>query len=203
MALKRAFDIVVASVGLVVTSPITLSIGFSMAVAYKSSPLYRQIRVGLNNKPFTIYKIKSMNDSKDEQGFLLSDERRTSRLGRFLRKTHLDELPQLLNILKGDMSIVGPRPVHANVKESKDKKRHLVRPGLTGMVQISGKNLLSHDECLELDHAYVDNNSLSKDFMICVRTPMSIVKFRHAPHFKESAQISHTPNQEAQKHKID
>lgn len=183
MNLKRAFDVAVSLAGIVVASPVILSVGFSMAVANKSSPVFTQRRIGLNSEPFTIYKIKSMNDNRDADGGLLPDEHRTSALGKFIRRSHLDELPQFYNVLMGDMSIVGPRPIPAG--EHNDEKRHSVKPGITGLAQISGKNLLSLDQRLELDHYYVDNNCMSMDFMICARTPASIIKHRDAPHFRE------------------
>ncbi len=191
MILKRSFDVAVSAVGIVVSVPVVLTAGFSMAVINRSSPIFTQKRIGLNNKPFTLYKIKSMSDCTDSNGDFLPDNERTSRLGRFLRTSRLDELPQLYNVIKGDMSIVGPRPL----PNYEDDKRHSVKPGITGLSQIAGGNMLSPEDRLKLDYKYVETRSLSDDFMICCATPISLVKYRNAPHFRECEQLSKSANQ--------
>ncbi len=191
MSLKRSFDVAVAAIGIVVSIPVVLSAGFSMAVINKSSPIFKQRRTGLNNKPFTLYKIKSMRDCRDSNGAYLPDSKRTSRLGKFLRTSRLDELPQLYNVLKGDMSIVGPRPL----PNYEDEKRHSVKPGITGLSQIAGGNMLSPEDRLRLDYRYVETRSLSDDFMICCATPISLVMYRNVPHFREDEQLSKSANQ--------
>ncbi len=192
---KRAFDIAFASAGTLIGFPFVVLACLTMAVANRSSPLFEQERVGLNRTTFTIYKIKSMKDTVDENGILLPDDQRTTFLGKLLRKFRIDELPQFLNIFKGDMSVVGPRPVHkGHTSLARDIKRHNIKPGLTGPAQIAPKkDLITDQEVLALDHAYVDTHSLSKDFMICVRTPISLITNYKAPHFNKNAQVSLIP----------
>lgn len=191
MNLKRAFDIAFATTGLVVTAPVTLAASFTMAAVHRSSPFYKQTRLGLDQKPFTIYKIKSMSDAVDNNGKPLPDEERTSPLGKLIRKARFDEFPQFWNILKGDMSAVGPRAVPEHSPLANDEKRHSVKPGLTGPAQIAGKNSLSAEQILKLDHEYVDTQSLVTDIKICALTSTKgIMKNLKAPHFREDAQSS-------------
>lgn len=183
MDIKRAFDITFASAGIVAAAPVALATCFIMAATNKSSPIYTQTRLGQDKKPFTIFKIKSMTDETDDNGIPLPDEQRTSTIGKIIRKARIDESPQLFNILRGDMSVVGPRPVPAYSQLSGDDKRYDIKPGLTGPAQIAGANSLSAAQILELDHGYVDCNSLVKDIKICALTPISLITNRDVPHF--------------------
>lgn len=196
MFLKRTFDIAFSSVGLIATAPVALSACFAMAVTnrFSSFPIYKQTRVGLDKEPFTIYKVKSMSDAVDKDGKPLPDEERTSALGKIIRKARIDEFPQFLNILKGDMSAVGPRAVPHHSPLADDDKRHSVKPGLTGPAQIAGKNSLSAQKILSLDHSYVDNQSLILDIKLCAGTPISVIKNRNVPHFREDAQTQYSEN---------
>lgn len=187
--LKRAFDIAGASMGMALSLPIILPLTVAMAFDTRSlTPIFRQTRIGLNKKPFTIYKIKTMRDITDTKGTLLPDKCRTSPFGAMIRKTRLDELPQLFNVLAGDMSLVGPRPAAIFREIAKDDLRHTVRPGLTGPAQINKKNILSREEILTYDHDYVRHNSICKDFNILLSTPFKLIKNWHVPHFRTSAQ---------------
>lgn len=188
MDLKRAFDIAASSVGIVAATVPVLGIAFAMAVANKSWPFFAQERIGLNQQTFTIYKIKTMFEAYDDEGRPLPDDLRTTRLGVLVRKSRLDELPQFLNVLKGDMSMVGPRPLVIEQEEAWDMKRHSVRPGLTGPAQLAGKNRLSTDEILAMDHEYVDNQSFIGDLAMIVKTPISLIKNRNVPHYNKRAQ---------------
>ncbi len=188
---KRAFDIVGASIGIVGAAPIILPIAFIMAVDTRSFPIFKQVRMGKDQKPFTIFKIKSMRDTKDENGNFLPDKDRVSKLGVCLRKTRLDELPQLVNVLKGDMSIVGPRPIAIYNDIAQDVFRHTVRPGLTGIAQINKKNILERAQLLKFDHDYVRNGNFILDIKLCLKTPFMLVLNWSDPHYRESAQASH------------
>lgn len=191
--IKRTFDILAAMTTGVVMAPVVASAAFAMAVANQSFPLYRQKRIGLHGKPFTIYKIKTMKDAKDHNGIPLPDNHRTTILGQYIRKSRIDELPQLFNILRGDMSMVGPRPVSSHIPRGHDEKRRSVRPGLTGLAQLHGCNGMSDDEILRLDHAYIDDQSILNDVMIIFLTPMSLIKNWGAPHYNKNAQLSVRP----------
>lgn len=188
MGLKRNFDIAASGIGIILSAPLTLGAAFVMAAVHHSNPIFIQKRVGLNGQTFNIIKIRTMNEARDETGQLLDDEHRTSLLGVFLRKSRIDELPQLINVLKGDMSLVGPRPVVLHGEEATDHKRHLVKPGLTGPAQIAGKNGLTKDEVLKLDHEYVDHHSFIGDLGMILETPISLIRNRNISHYKKGAQ---------------
>jgi len=198
MSLKRAYDIAFGTVGLIATAPITLAACFAMSATnrFKSSPIYKQTRIGQNNEPFTIYKVKSMSDAVDDDGKPLPDEQRTTSLGKLIRKTRIDEFPQFINILRGDMSAVGPRAVPEHSPLADDDKRHSVKPGLTGPAQIAGKNSLSAQQILDLDHEYVDTQSLILDVKLCAETPISVIRNRNVPHFREDAQTQYAEDLE-------
>jgi len=141
--------------------------------------LFRQTRAGLHGQPFTLYKFRTMSDQRDAQGNLLPDNQRLTKLGRFLRATSLDELPQLWNVLKGDMSIIGPRPLLAEYlpRYSKQQmRRHEVKPGLTGWAQINGRNALSWEQKFELDVWYIDHRSLALDLKILALTVLRVLR---------------------------
>jgi lipopolysaccharide/colanic/teichoic acid biosynthesis glycosyltransferase len=171
---KRFLSVFIASVAILVFSPVFIIIPILIAIFLGSPVLFKQKRVGLNNKIFTLYKFRSMNNKKDENGNLLPDEVRLTTFGKILRKTSLDELPQLFNILKGDMAIIGPRPKTVEeitlVKDTKYVYRQCVRPGITGLAVIKGRNLLNPDKAYRLDLEYVANINLWLDIKIFVYT---------------------------------
>ncbi len=181
--LKRSFDMAASSVGLVMSAPVILSLAFLSAAMTRSKPIFTQQRVGLNGDIFKIYKIKTMFDGvADESGRIHNDEERTPWWGRILRKSRLDELPQLYNVLRGDLSVVGPRPRPVYEDMAFDSERIRVRPGLTGLPQLLGKNSLSDEEALKLDKEYIREQSFLGDLKIILKTPLSLVTQWHTPH---------------------
>lgn len=178
--IKRLFDILFALVLLVLLSPIVIAVSIYLWVALKGkSVLFKQRRVGLHNKPFNVYKFKTMLDLKDEQGRLLPDEKRLTSTGIMLRKYSLDELPQLFNILNGTMSFIGPRPLlvdYLPLYNKRQLRRHEVMPGISGWAQVNGRNAISWDQKFEYDVWYVDNMSLSLDFKICLMTLKKVLQ---------------------------
>jgi len=176
---KRILDIVLSTVGLVVLSPIALLVAVAIRIGMGSPVIFRQVRPGLHGKPFVMYKFRTMLDLRDEHGNLLPDEQRLTRLGRFLRRLSLDEIPELWNVLKGDMSVVGPRPLlmeYLPLYTPEQARRHEVKPGMAGPVIMSGRNLLDWEEKLKLDVWYVDNVSLWTDLKILVLTTLKVLK---------------------------
>jgi lipopolysaccharide/colanic/teichoic acid biosynthesis glycosyltransferase len=176
---KRMLDILIAAGALALLSPLLLAIAGSVRVAIGSPVLFRQQRPGLAGQPFTILKFRTMTDARDEQGHLLPDAQRLPPFGRFLRSTSLDELPELWNVLKGDMSLVGPRPLlmqYLDRYTPQQARRHEVRPGITGWAQVNGRNALSWEQKFALDVWYVDHLSLSLDLKIIATTIGKIVK---------------------------
>ena len=176
--MKRVFDFTFVLIGLICISPILIIIVVILSVSNQGSPFFFQVRPGLNNKLFKVIKFKTMNDKKDQFGNLLPDADRLTKLGSFIRKASLDEFPQLLNVLKGDMSLVGPRPLlveYLPLYSENQKRRHNVRPGITGWAQINGRNAISWDEKFELDLYYVQNISFSLDIKILLRTIKKVV----------------------------
>lgn len=177
--MKRIFDIFLSLFLLILLSPIILII-FALVKTKLGSPvIFKQNRPGLNEKIFCMYKFRSMTDQKDVSGNLLSDRERLTPFGRLLRKTSLDELPELWNILKGDMSFVGPRPLlerYLPYYTTREKQRHLVRPGLTGLAQISGRNAISWEQKLNLDVKYVESHSFFLDLKIMALTFFKLFK---------------------------
>lgn len=176
---KRAIDVAVASVALVVASPALA--GTAVAVKHKlgSPVLFRQTRPGLDGQPFDVLKFRTMTDERDEHGALLPDAVRLTAFGRVLRSTSLDELPELLNIVRGDMSLVGPRPLlmeYLPLYNARQSTRHDVRPGLTGLAQVNGRNHLSWEQKLELDAQYVESVSLRLDAAILWKTVVSVIR---------------------------
>ena len=170
---KRILDFVMAFLGLIILSPVMLLIAILVRIRLGSPIIFAQPRPGLNEKIFTLYKFRTMTDERDEKGELLPDEQRLTPFGRLLRSTSLDELPELWNILKGEMSFVGPRPLSVNYLPyytQVERRRHLVRPGLTGLAQINGRNALMWEERFAYDISYVDNISFSKDIVIISHT---------------------------------
>jgi lipopolysaccharide/colanic/teichoic acid biosynthesis glycosyltransferase len=171
--LKRPMDLILALLALIVLSPILLLIAVLVRTKLGTPILFKQKRPGMNGKIFTMYKFRTMTDERDKGGKLLPDEDRLTRFGGILRSTSLDELPGLLNIIKGDMSIIGPRPLlveYLSLYNSHQKRRHEVRPGLSGLAQVSGRNAISWDERFDLDVEYVDNVSFIGDWKIIFLT---------------------------------
>lgn len=171
--IKRPFDITFSILSLIFLAPLMLLIAFFIRIKIGNPILFKQIRPGKNEKTFVLYKFRTMSNKSDAFGILLPDAERLSRFGAFLRSTSLDELPSLLNILKGNMSFVGPRPLlveYLSRYNDKQKRRHEVRPGLTGLAQINGRNLVSWNKRFDLDIEYVDNISFVNDVSILAKT---------------------------------
>lgn len=176
---KRLQDVILSSVALVVLSPVMAVTAISVKVKLGSPVIFSQERPGLNGKIFKLYKFRSMSDDRDINGELLPDEKRITTYGKKLRESSLDELPELLNILKGDMSIVGPRPLlpeYLSRYNEWQARRHEVRPGLTGYAQVSGRNELSWTKRLEDDVEYVDHVSFFFDWKIILKTIVIVLK---------------------------
>ena len=166
---KRLIDIVISTISLIVFSPIILIVAILVKTKLGSPVIFQQKRPGKHEKIFVMYKFRTMTDARDEAGELLSDEKRLTKFGKFLRSSSLDELPELINIIKGNMSIIGPRPLlveYLPYYNDIQKRRHEVRPGLTGLAQINGRNLTTWDERLNLDVQYVDNVGFVLDLKI-------------------------------------
>jgi len=170
---KRLFDLVLTIPGLVVISPLLAVIALLVRVKLGSPVLFRQERPGLGGKPFTIYKFRTMTDERDADGNLLPDKDRLTRFGRFLRSASLDELPELFNVIKGEMSLVGPRPLLMQYLERytpEQARRNEARPGITGWAQINGRNAVTWEDKFDMDVWYVDNQSLILDIKILFLT---------------------------------
>jgi undecaprenyl phosphate N,N'-diacetylbacillosamine 1-phosphate transferase len=171
--IKRPMDITLALIAIIVLSPVLLVVAFLVRVKLGSPVLFKQQRPGLNEKIFTVYKFRTMTEERDENGELLPDSVRLTKFGRFLRSTSIDELPELLNILRGGMSIIGPRPLlvqYLLLYDEHQKRRHEVRPGLSGLAQVSGRNAISWEDKFNLDVEYVDNMSFISDWKIIFLT---------------------------------
>lgn len=177
--LKRLIDIVVSAAGIIVLSPVLLILWILVRVKLGKPAIFTQERPGKDEKIFKLYKFRSMTDERDEKGELLPDEMRLTAFGEKLRGTSLDELPELFNILKGDMSLIGPRPLlvgYLPYYTKREQLRHSVRPGLTGLAQVSGRNFIAWDDRLAKDVEYVENLSLLMDLKILLRTVMVVFK---------------------------
>lgn len=177
--IKRPMDFILALIALIVFSPLMLIIALLVKINLGSPVLFKQKRPGLNEKIFTLYKFRTMTDEKDRNGNLLPDSDRLTRFGKFLRSTSLDELPELYNILKGDMSIVGPRPLlvqYLPLYNDFQRRRHEVRPGLTGLAQVNGRNAITWQEKFEYDVEYVGNVTFKNDMLIILKTIVKIIK---------------------------
>lgn len=170
---KRFFDFLIAFVGLICLAPIFIIITIGLYFANQGKPFFFQARPGLNEQIFRIIKFKTMNDKKDSSGNLLPDVDRLTSIGSFVRKTSLDEIPQLINVLKGDMALIGPRPLlpqYLPLYNTMQKRRHEVRPGITGWAQVNGRNAISWQRKFELDVWYVDHISFALDLKIFLLT---------------------------------
>lgn len=177
--LKRAFDLCFASLALLLLSPVMGVVAAIVRLTLGSPVLYRQQRPGLHGRLFTILKFRTMTSARDRAGNLVSDARRLTRLGRFLRRTSLDELPELINVLRGEMSLVGPRPLLTQYLERytpEQARRHEVSPGITGWAQVNGRNALTWEEKFRLDIWYVDHHSLGLDLKIMLLTAWKVVR---------------------------
>ncbi len=169
MVFKRILDIILSILGLVILSPVLLVIYILVRIKIGTPVFFSQKRPGKNEKIFYMYKFRSMTNEKDETGRLLPDDKRLTKFGTFLRKTSIDELPELFNVLKGDMSLVGPRPLlveYLPLYNEEQKERHNMKPGITGWAQVNGRNAISWQEKFKLDVWYVRNWSLKLDFKI-------------------------------------
>lgn len=179
MIAKRAFDIIVSLAGLIVAGPVLLIVALLVRVFLGSPVLFRQQRPGLNAKPFEILKFRTMTDAVGSDGALLPDKDRLTAFGRFLRSSSLDELPELWNVLKGEMSLIGPRPLlmeYVPLYGETQMRRHAMRPGITGWSQVNGRNAIGWDEKFALDVWYVDNQSMLLDVKILFMTVASLVR---------------------------
>lgn len=177
--IKRLLDFLLSLIVIIVLSPFMLIIAILVRMKLGKPIIFKQERPGKDEKIFTLYKFRTMTDERDEEGNLLPDEIRLTKFGKFLRSTSLDELPELFNILKGDMSIVGPRPLlveYLPLYNEEQKKRHMVRPGLTGLAQVNGRNSISWEEKFRDDIFYTKNISLWLDIKIIFKTVKKVIK---------------------------
>lgn len=177
--IKRLLDFILSLLALIILSPILLVIYILVRIKLGKPAIFKQKRPGKDEKIFTLYKFRTMTDEKDENGKLLPDEKRLTKFGNILRKTSLDELPELVNILKGDMSIIGPRPlavVYLPYYNEQEKHRHDVRPGLTGLAQVNGRNTLIWEDRFKYDLEYVNNITFLNDCKIILKTIKKVFK---------------------------
>lgn len=175
---KRIIDFFASLILIIVLSPLLLLVIIVLVITNQGNPFFFQLRPGKNGKIFTIMKLKTMNDKKDSKDNLLPDERRLTKVGVFIRKTSLDEIPQLINVLKGDMSLIGPRPLllrYLPFYTEKEQLRHTVRPGITGLAQVNGRNTIKWDERLAFDVVYVENLSFKQDLKILYKTVLKVI----------------------------
>ena len=187
--MKRAMDLVGALAALVLLSPIVVVLCILVRSKLGFPIFFRQVRPGIEGRPFKMVKFRTMTDGGGPDGALLPDDQRLTALGAWLRSTSLDELPELFNVLKGDMSLVGPRPLlmdYLSLYNDRQARRHEVRPGITGWAQINGRNALSWEEKFELDVWYVDNRSLWLDIKILFKTVMQVLKRDGISHGEEA-----------------
>jgi lipopolysaccharide/colanic/teichoic acid biosynthesis glycosyltransferase len=185
MAAKRIFDLVASGAALLALSPVLLVIAALVRLFLGAPVLFRQERPGMHGRPFQLVKFRTMTEAKDAAGHLLPDTARLTRFGKFLRSTSMDELPELWNVIKGDMSLVGPRPLlteYLSLYNARQARRHEIKPGLTGWAQVNGRNALSWEDRFELDVWYVENHSLLLDLKIIWMTLGIVLKRRGIRH---------------------
>lgn len=176
---KRLMDFILSLIAIIVLSPILLIVAILVRVKLGGPVLFKQDRPGLNEEIFTMYKFRSMTDERDENGVLLPNNVRLTKFGKVLRSTSLDELPGLFNILKGDMAVIGPRPLlieYLPLYNDRQKRRHDVRPGLSGLAQVNGRNLITWEEKFDYDVQYVENISFVLDCKIIIKTILKVFK---------------------------
>lgn len=176
--MKRLFDFTTATVGLAVISPVVVATALVVKKRLGSPVLFKQVRPGLHGKPFELYKFRTMTDEKNENGELLPDSVRLTETGKLIRNYSLDELPQLINVIKGDLSLVGPRPLlmeYVDLYNDQQMKRHDVKPGITGWAQVNGRNTISWKEKFELDVWYAENQSFWLDMKIIYMTIQKVI----------------------------
>lgn len=177
--IKRPQDMLCALLALIVLSPILLITAFLVRVKLGSPVIFKQERPGLNGKIFTLYKFRTMTDERDSEGNLLPDEERLTKFGKLLRSTSLDELPELLNILFGDIAVIGPRPLLVEYLpryNAEQRRRHEVRPGLSGLAQVNGRNAISWEDKFKYDVQYVDHVTFIGDWKIILKTVLNVIK---------------------------
>lgn len=177
--IKRLLDFILSLLAIIILSPVLLIIALLVRIKLGTPVIFKQKRPGLNEKIFTLYKFRTMTDKKDEEGNLLPDSERLTKFGKILRSTSLDELPELINILKGDMSIVGPRPQLVRdmiFMTEEQRKRHSVRQGLTGLAQVNGRNNTTWEEKINYDLEYIDNITFINDMKIILKTIRKVFK---------------------------
>ena len=176
--IKRLLDIIIASIALILLSPLYAFVAYKVKKKLGSPVLFRQVRPGLHGKPFEMIKFRTMKDAVDAEGNPLPDSERLTSFGKMLRSTSLDEMPELWNVIKGDMSVVGPRPLlmeYLPLYNEEQAKRHNVRPGMTGYAQVNGRNAISWEEKFKLDTWYVENQSTVLDFKIMLKTVQKVI----------------------------
>lgn len=201
--LKRLLDIIIASIALILLSPLYFYVAYKVKKNLGSPVLFRQVRPGLNGKPFEMIKFRSMKDAVDAQGNPLPDSERLTPFGKMLRSSSLDEMPELWNVIKGDMSIVGPRPLlmeYLPLYNQEQAKRHLLRPGMTGHAQVNGRNAISWEEKFKLDTWYVENQSVWLDFKIMLKTVKKVLAKDDINEAGEATMTKFTGTQSDQQH---
>lgn len=177
--IKRPLDIIFSLLAIILLSPVFLAVVILVKIQLGSPMLFKHLRPGLNRNIFTMYKFRSMTDERDESGNLLPSRERLTKLGKFLRATSLDELPELFNILRGDMSFIGPRPLlpeYLPLYNDRQKHRHDVRPGLSGLAQVNGRNAISWEEKFDFDLQYIENISFALDVKILFQTVAKVFR---------------------------
>lgn len=177
--IKRPMDFILAFIAIIILSPLFLIIAMLVRINLGSPVIFKQQRPGLNDRIFTMYKFRTMTNEVDENGKLLPNHKRVTKIGKLLRRLSLDELPQLINVLKGDLSLVGPRPLlkeYLPLYNKEQRRRHEVKPGITGWAQVNGRNAISWEERFKLDVWYVDNQSFKLDLKILFLTVLKVLK---------------------------
>ena len=201
--IKRLLDIIIASTALLLLSPLYAFVAYKVKKNLGSPVLFRQVRPGLHGKPFEMIKFRTLRDAVDAQGNSLPDSERLTPFGKMLRATSLDEMPELWNVIKGDMSVVGPRPLlmeYLPLYSPEQAKRHNVRPGMTGHAQINGRNAIGWDEKFKLDTWYVDNQSTLLDFKIMFQTVHKVLSKDDISAEGEATMTKFTGSNSSQKH---
>lgn len=175
---KPAFDFMLSLIGFVLLLPVFLIVMVALFIANSGKPFFFQARPGKNERIFKVIKFRTMNDKRDDEGNLLPDSERLTKIGKFVRKTSLDEIPQLLNVIKGDMSLIGPRPLlveYLGLYNEEQRLRHTIRPGITGWAQVNGRNTISWEDKFKHDVYYVKNVSLKFDVIILYKTLYKVI----------------------------